>query len=102
MTGWPIFGRIMETDLDPFIIGVYGNAKPESAKQFLSTFCEEFLHIKRSGGICFPFDRSNKEVLKFEVKIAYFVMDAPAHSFVSYTLGHNGAHGCPRCDGLRW
>lgn len=93
---WPILGwfppNLFENLLmyKPFVIGVYhGCHKPESANAFLKFFVDEFLELKEAGLIW-----QGKRVV---VEINAVVCDAPAKSFVSYTKGHTGYHGCSKC-----
>lgn len=44
--GWPIFGSIVDTDLDPILIGLYiGKKKPNSIDTFMLPFCEEYQRL---------------------------------------------------------
>ncbi|KYM96522.1 hypothetical protein ALC62_12823 [Cyphomyrmex costatus] len=89
---WPIMASIENIDLytSPFIIGVYhGRHKPHDANEFLADFVNEFLCLSQCGLLV-----SNK---KYTVSINAIVCDTPARSFITYTKGHTGYFGCPKC-----
>ncbi|RLU16246.1 hypothetical protein DMN91_012006 [Ooceraea biroi] len=88
-TFWPIVGSIVPNG-SVFLIGVYhGNCKPESSALFLQNFVNDALlvyeHGIEIGDIIVPFS------------IKYFILDAPAKSFVLNVKGHTGYNSCTKC-----
>ncbi|XP_077259700.1 uncharacterized protein LOC143896019 [Temnothorax americanus] len=88
-TFWPILGSVLPNG-SVFIIGAYhGNFKPKSSNLFLRNFVHEASFLYENGieidGIKVPFS------------IKYFVMDAPAKSYVLNVKGHTGYNSCTKC-----
>lgn len=88
-TFWPILGSILPNG-PVFIIGVYhGNFKPKSSNIFLRSFVDEALLLYENG------IEINNVRVPFSIK--YFVLDAPAKSFVLNVKGHVGYNSCTKC-----
>lgn len=50
--GWPIFGCVVGSGLNPFLIGLYvGMEKLKSVDVFLAQFCDELERLRVKGGI---------------------------------------------------
>lgn len=88
-TFWPILGYIIPNG-SIFIIGVYhGNFKPESSALFLKHFINEALLLYEHG------IEIDDVIVPFSIK--YFILDAPAKSFVLNVKGHTGYNSCTKC-----
>lgn len=74
-TGWPIIGNIVDSGLDPFIIGLYvGDEKPKSVDDFMRPFCQELERIKRVGGIKISINANETRLVPVEVRA--FIADS--------------------------
>lgn len=90
---WPILGKIANTNITPFIIGVYcGKNKPLSPEDFMSDFCSEVADLQING-----FKFNDEENVAISFKIRCFICDTPAKSFITGTKHHNSFHGCHKC-----
>lgn len=88
-TFWPILGSVFPNG-PVFIIGVYhGNFKPDSSNVFLQQFVNEALLLYEHG------IEIDDVIVPFSIK--YFVLDAPAKSFVLNVKGHTGYNSCTKC-----
>lgn len=88
-TFWPILGSLLLNG-PVFIIGVYhGNCKPKSNALFLKHFVNEALFLYEHG------IEIDDVIVPFSIK--YFVLDAPAKSFVLNVKGHTGYNSCTKC-----
>lgn len=88
---WPILGLLQqEQKSEPFIIGLWiGHSKPKDPNAFLQKFIDEMSQIEMNG-ICYN-DKT------YRIKIANFICDTPARSFVKQSKGHSGYYGCDYC-----
>ncbi len=88
---WPLLCSFEDTiSKKPFLIALYfGASKPNNVRDFLLPFVEEFKEINKSG-ICIAGNA-------LRLKIRSVVADAPARSFLKYTVPYNAYHGCERC-----
>lgn len=88
---WPIMGSFVGHNVKPFIIGAFnGSNKPFSIDDYLHDFLNEYVKLCEEGIVlknqrCFP-------------KVRLFCRDAPARSFVSCVIGHQGSEGCQKCN----
>lgn len=86
---WPIL--IKFDCFRPALVALYcGNTKPDSVEKFLEDFLEEYEQLCENG-----FVFAGKRVL---VRIAAFICDAPARSFIKCIKGHTGYYSCERCE----
>ncbi|XP_064468004.1 uncharacterized protein LOC135378828 isoform X1 [Ornithodoros turicata] len=87
---WPIQCIARGVNDAPFLVGVYaGNAKPNSANEFLGKIVTE-LEVLMAEGICIKGST-------VRVCIKSIICDAPARAFVFQIAGHNAFSGCPKC-----
>ncbi|KYM95810.1 hypothetical protein ALC62_13537 [Cyphomyrmex costatus] len=89
---WPILGSLADKTCEPFIICVYFGieSKPSTLEQFLEYFIIEMEELSTNG-----FEFNN---YIYTVSIYNFICDAPARSFIKYTIGHNGLFSCEKCE----
>jgi hypothetical protein len=89
---WPILGLVTNAEKrKPFVIGMYyGNSKPTSAKEYLQQFLVE-LHQLMTVGL-------KPGQMTYSVVLTAVVCDTPARAFVKNIKGHNGYHGCDKCN----
>lgn len=89
---WPILGSLVDKKCEPFIINVYfgTESKPSTPEQFLEDFVKEMEELSTNG---FEF---NGHI--YNVSIHNFICDAPARSFLKYTIGHNELFSCEKCE----
>jgi hypothetical protein len=75
----------------PFVVALWqGSSKPSSANDFLLNLVEELSELQMTGLI-------HREK-RHSIKIANFVCDTPARSFIKMTKGHTGYSGCDNCS----
>lgn len=88
---WPLLCSFDDTlNKKPFLLALYfGLSKPNNISDFLRPFVDEFIEINRTG----IFIAGNTLSLKIKCVVA----DAPARSFLKYTVPYNAYHGCERC-----
>lgn len=89
---WPILCKVqLQPDVyEPFPIAVYsGIQKPNDLNEYLGRLIEESNGLMETG-----IDIDGE---KFEVRIASFICDRPARSFVKCIKGHGGYYACERC-----
>jgi len=87
---WPQLGRLVQTDNDPFLIGLYlGEWDPVDVHSYLNDFIIEVQNLLQHGymrnNVIYPFILRN------------FILDAPARSLVKCCVGHNGYGACEKC-----
>ncbi|KAM0724670.1 hypothetical protein ACS0PU_009054 [Formica fusca] len=87
---WPVLGRLVHTDNDPFLIGLYvGEWDPIDVHSYLNDFVAEVEYLLKHGymrnGVRYPFILRN------------FILDAPARFLVKCCVGHNGYGACEKC-----
>jgi hypothetical protein len=89
---WPIMCSIDQAvDTSIFLISLfYGESKPESIHEFLSTFVQEMIQLEQEG---FSYEGSI-----FNVRVRCLIADAPARSFIKCVKNHNAYYGCERCS----
>ena len=92
---WPILGLIecfknqVQTNKDPFVIGIYfGNHKPTTL-DFLTDFVSDVRLLERDG-FCY-------QGASVSVALSAVVCDAPARAFVRSSKGHTGFFCCHKC-----
>ena len=89
---WPILGKISSPfKSDPFILGLYsGEQNPEDLDSYLYDFVEEMQDL----------EHQSLQIVDHSlfVKLDCFVCDAPARAFIKQVKGHNGYHGCEKCQ----
>ena len=88
---WPILGSINNSDFVFIIVMFHGSTKPTSLNDYLADFICEAKKLIENGvyhpnGITYPFE------------IKCFICDCPARAFLKCVIGHNGFHGCERCE----
>nr|XP_047131573.1 uncharacterized protein LOC124810559 isoform X1 [Hydra vulgaris] len=87
---WPILGTLIEAGAIVFPIAIYcGDKKPNSIHEYLEDFLVEIKALTENG-----FTHEN---VKYDVKLAAIICDAPARAFVKCIKGHNGYNCCERC-----
>ena len=90
---WPILVNLsvaenISSHTALYIIGIFhGSSKPKDVRLYLEDFIEEYNKI------------STIEIngIDCNLKILYFVCDAPARQFLKVIKTHNSYHGCERC-----
>lgn len=94
LSAWTILSHPMDIPyIEPVLLGCYvGYADPKNFDDFLFDFIQED-KIARDEGF-----EVNKET-KFKIYFdnCLFIMDAPARSKATHTMGHSSKHGCPVC-----
>lgn len=93
---WPILGLIecfenrVQTNRDPFVIGIYfGTQKPKNL-DFLQEFVGDPRLLERDG---FRYQDAY-----FSVVLSAVVCDAPARAFIRSSQGHSGFFSCHKCQ----
>ena len=89
---WPILCIVKEKiNAEPFIIGLWvGSSKPTDPNDYLEPFiCE--MGCLMENGLTFH----GKD---YTVSVKNFVCDTPARSFIKFTKGNTGYHGCDFCE----
>lgn len=87
---WPILGKLVGAEEDPFIIGIYcGDSDPRDIDQYLGDFVVEVNDLKNDG---YRYGR-----VRYEFSIRNFVLDAPARSMIKCCVGHGGYGACEKC-----
>lgn len=90
---WPILIQLYHNDYNcsPIIVAIYlGDSKPDSTEIFLADFVAESQELIQNGLVI-----NGK---KFSFKIAAFVCDTPARSFIKYCKSHVGFFAFERCE----
>jgi hypothetical protein len=87
---WPILCLMWQYNTRPFVVGLYcGCKKPGNISEYMPDFICELGQLLQVG--------LDVEGIHYSVKIANFVCDAPARSFVKNVKSHNGYHCCEKC-----
>lgn len=87
---WPILCLMRQYDMRPCVVGLYcGCKKPGNISEYMHDFISELGQLLQVG--------LNVDSIHLSVKIANFVCDAPARSFVKNIKSHNGYRGCEKC-----
>ncbi|XP_018394145.1 PREDICTED: uncharacterized protein LOC108772965, partial [Cyphomyrmex costatus] len=87
---YPILCRLIKVNSNVDMIGIYhGYAKPKEANCYLKDFVEDITKVINTGTII-----DNKH---YSVKISYFICDAVAKAYITYTVGHMGYYSCTKC-----
>ena len=89
---WPILCIVKEKiNAEPFIIGLWvGSSKPTDPNDYLEPFiCE--MGCLMENGLTFH----GKD---YTVSVKNFVCDTSARSFIKFTKGNTGYHGCDFCE----
>ncbi|KAK3933144.1 putative G-protein coupled receptor 101 [Frankliniella fusca] len=90
MKFWPILGKLVGTEDDPFIIAIYcGKKDPADVDLFLGELVLELNELFING-----YNFRNR-VIRFHVRD--FILDAPARSLVKCCIGHTGYGACEKC-----
>lgn len=90
VTFWPILGYINNCRSNVFIVSLFsGKTKPGCFNEFLGPFVTE-MSLLETTGVEF-------ENVKYEIRLAKIVADAPARAYIKQTKGHTGYYGCERC-----
>lgn len=91
--GWPILCAIVNTKLNPGLVGMYtGPAEPDDFDVYLQEFSEELQDLKSNGvrlGI-------NGPIVPFKVRC--FTGDTPARSKMMGVMSHSAKKGCQKCE----
>ncbi|CAG7695988.1 unnamed protein product [Allacma fusca] len=83
---WPIEVKPVDSSkfYRPFVLGIYfGHSKPENSNIFLSEFVQEATDVIKDGFLC--------RGVYYSIKFRAIIADAPARSFITNTIGHNGS-----------
>ncbi|KAL2083764.1 hypothetical protein ACEWY4_021537 [Coilia grayii] len=84
------FENRVQTNRDPFVIGIYfGNQKPNNL-DFLQDFVNEVRLLERDGVLY--------QGTAISVALSAVVCDAPARAFIRSSKGHTGFFSCHKCQ----
>ncbi|XP_029678800.1 uncharacterized protein LOC115244923 isoform X2 [Formica exsecta] len=87
---WPVLGRLVHTDNDPFLIGLYvGEWDPIDVHSYLNDFVAEVEYLLKH--------RYMRNGDRYPSILRNFFLDAPARSLVKCCVGHNGYGACEKC-----
>jgi hypothetical protein len=87
---WPQLGRLVHTDNEPFLIGLYvGEWDPIDVHSYLHDFVTEVEYLSEHGYV--------RNCIRYPFKLKNFILDAPARSLVKCCVGHNGYGACEKC-----
>lgn len=93
LCGWPIMGYMVDSNLPPFLIGLYvGHGDPNSFNDFLQSFCVD-AHQLMTQGFNLISDGPH-----FNFKIRVFSVDTAARSKLTATKSNCSRSGCHKCD----
>ncbi|XP_029162066.1 uncharacterized protein LOC114933620 isoform X1 [Nylanderia fulva] len=87
---WPILGYLVNTENEPFIIGLYfGDHDPVDIHFYLHKFVNELEDLLENGYI--------RDNCTYPFIIRNYVLDAPARSLVKRCVSHGGYGACEKC-----
>ncbi|KAE8742105.1 hypothetical protein FOCC_FOCC012379 [Frankliniella occidentalis] len=90
MKFWPILGKLVGTEDEPFIIAIYcGKKDPADVDLFLGELVLELNELFNNGY------NIRDRAIRFRVRD--FILDAPARSLVKCCIGHTGYGACEKC-----
>lgn len=93
LCGWPIMGYIVDSNLPPFLIGLYtGRGDPKSFNEFLKQFCDEARELLANGVEL----EDDGPWIQFKLRV--FVTDTAARCQISGTKSNTSKSGCHSCD----
>lgn len=94
LMAWTILGHPIEIpSIEPVLLGCYvGYKDPKSFDDFLFDFVQEDKIAREQG-----FEVNEESKFKIYFDNCLFIMDAPARSKATHTMGHGSKYGCPVC-----
>ncbi|KAK3918505.1 Replicase polyprotein 1ab [Frankliniella fusca] len=89
---WPTLGRCVSSGATvPIVIGIYyGQGKPQPLADFLQDLIHDVRTLTANGVVI-----RNRH---FQFFIRYFLLDAPARSYIKCCMGNGSHHGCEKCE----
>ena len=88
---WPILCHVKNSQLEPFIVGLYcGKKKPADIFEYLEDFVTDLSQVL-AGGV-------TQNALHRNVELDCFVCDAPARAYLKNVKTFSGYYGCDKCS----